>query len=70
MTDEQLDLQLLELKIARQRLTVAKEIAKLIEFEDTEFIAFEIANKSTRIALALKRELELWLKEKGINDTN
>jgi hypothetical protein len=68
MIDEQLDLQLLELKIARQRLAIAKEIARLIEFENTEFVAFEITNKSIKVALALKRELELWLKEKGIKD--
>jgi hypothetical protein len=49
---------------------MALEMANLIEFEDTEFLAFELVNKDTRIALALKRELEAWLHERGIDDTD
>jgi hypothetical protein len=60
----------LELKLALQRRKIALEISNLLEFEDTEFLAFELVNKDTRVALALKRELEAWLHERGIDDTN
>lgn len=70
MSDEQLEIRELELKLALQRRKMALEMANLIEFEDTEFLAFELVNKDTRIALALKRELELWLHERGIDDAN
>lgn len=70
MSDEQLEIQELELKLALQRRKMALEMANLIEFEDTEFLAFELVNKDTRIALTLKRELEAWLHERGIDDTD
>lgn len=70
MTEEQLEIQELELKLSMQRRKIALEIANMLEFEDTEFLAFELVNKSTRIALALKRELELWLKERNVDDPN
>jgi hypothetical protein len=70
VSDEQLEIRELELKLALQRRKMALEMANLIEFEDTEFLAFELVNKDTRIALALKRELELWLHERGIDDAN
>jgi hypothetical protein len=70
VSDEQLEIQELELKLALQRRKMALEMANLIEFEDTEFLAFELVNKDTRIALTLKRELEAWLHERGIDDTD
>lgn len=70
MSDEQLEIRELELKLSLQRRLIALEIANMLDFEDTEFLAFELVNKNTKVALALKRELELWLHERGIDDTD
>jgi hypothetical protein len=70
VSDEQLEIRELELKLSLQRRLIALEIANMLDFEDTEFLAFELVNKNTKVALALKRELELWLHERGIDDTD
>lgn len=50
------------------KMNLARQIAKSVKFDNVEFIAYEIVGQSLDIALALKRELELWLKNEGIED--
>ena len=50
------------------KMNLARQVAKSIKFDNVEFIAYEIVGQSLDIALALKRELELWLKNEGIED--
>ena len=52
------------------KMNLARQVAKSIKFDNVEFIAYEIVGQSLDIALALKRELELWLSSEGVVDDN
>ncbi len=57
-----------DIALQKAKMNLARQVAKSIKFDNVEFIAYEIVGQNTDIAMALKRELEAWLKNEGIED--